>query len=165
MAGLGRANPGGEAVLCLVPRRPPLRLVAVMGAVAILLAVAIVALGLLWWPAAVVLLSAAAMAGGAGALSLWRCRKARQRLRQARPAGAWCLRNFASARPGAGRALLHEVCAEADRQSRVVYLDTAAAQLVEYYARSGFEVVATEVVCRGGRDVRLYRMVRRPRRR
>ncbi len=47
----------------------------------------------------------------------------------------------------------------------MIYLDTAAPQLVEYYASSGFEVAATELVCRGGRDVRLYRMVRRPRRR
>ena len=148
-----------------MPPRPPLRLVAVMGGVAILLAVVFVILGLLWWPAAVVLLSAAGVVGGAGALNLWRCRKARRRLRKARPAGAWCLRNFASAGPGAGRALLHQVCAEARREARVVYLDTAAPQLVEYYASSGFEVVAAELVRRGGRDVRLYRMVRRPRRR
>lgn len=165
VAGLGQVDSAGEAVLCLVPARPPLRLVAVMGAVAVLVAVALVALSSLWWPTTVVLLSAAGVVGGAGALSLWRSRQARRRLRQALPAGAWCLRNFASARPGAGRALLHQVCAEADREVRVIYLDTAAPQLVEYYARSGFEVAATELVCRRGRRVRLYRMVRRPRRR
>ena len=59
VAGLGQVDSAGEAVLCLVPPRPPLRLVAVMGAVAVPLAVVLVALGLLWWPAAVVLLGAA----------------------------------------------------------------------------------------------------------
>ncbi len=75
VAGLGQVDTAGEAVLCLVPPRPPLRLLAVMGAVAILLAVVLVILGVLWWPAAVVLLSAAGLVGGAGALNLWRCRQ------------------------------------------------------------------------------------------
>ena len=133
-AGLGRVDPAGEAVLCLVPPRPPLRLVAVMAGVAVVLAAALVGLGLWWWPALVAVASAAVLAGVAGALSVWRSRRARWRLRRARPGGAWCLRNFASARPGAGRALLERVCAEADQEGRALWLDTAAPRLVEYYA-------------------------------
>ena len=163
VGGVGHVDPAGEAVLCLVPPRPPLRLVALMAGVAVVLAVPLVGLGLLWWPALLVVVSAAGLAGVAGAVSLGRSRTARRRLRRARPGGAWCLRNFASARPGAGRALLERVCVEADHEGRVLWLDTAAPRLVEYYARSGFEVAAAEVVHRRGEPLRLYRMVRRPR--
>lgn len=162
VGGLGRVSGDGDAVLTLVPPRPPLGLVAVMVAVAGVAALATVGLVTWWPPAAMVLAGSASVAGLAGVVSWWRRQGARRRLRAVRPAGAWCVRNFASRRAGAGRALLAQVCEEADRKGRPLYLDTVAPRLVAYYRDLGFELVATELVHRSGGRVELHRMVRWP---
>ena len=71
-------------------------------------------------------------------------------------------------RPGAGRALLDQVCAEATGRGHVLYLDTVALHddpasgLVGYYQRSGFVVAAKAWVEYGGAPQWKVRMVRNP---
>ena len=86
------------------------------------------------------------------------------KLREAEPAGGWLVHNFAgdAEHPGAARPLLDAVCADADVRGRVLYLDTLAPRLVEYYQAVGFEVAATVPAVYAGEAVVVTRMVRRP---
>lgn len=164
VSGHGRVGDGGEAVLCLRPQRPSPRLLA-LGLVALVTPfIVLVALASMSLVLAVVL--ATVMLGGGlavlvgVALTLARSRAARSQLRRARPASGWYLHSFASARPGAGRALLDRVCAEADAAGRVLYLDASARKLIDYYKESGFTPVVTVVVGRGPGSEKVTRMAR-----
>ena len=86
------------------------------------------------------------------------------KLGEPKPEGGWLVHNFAgdAPRPGAGRALLDAVCAEADACGRVLYLDTVPARLVEYYREAGFEVAASVRAVYAGQAAVVTRMVRRP---
>lgn len=79
-----------------------------------------------------------------------------------KPATGWYLHNFVGdqRQPGAGRKLLAAICADADRRSRTLYLDTSVPQLVDYYLEFGFEVVAEAPMAARGRAWTVFRMVR-----
>ncbi len=160
--GLGRVEERGRAVLCLNPPRPPARFVAVVVAAELAGIVPLVVLGTLWWPlAAAVILGV--LAALMPALRLrWACGSGNRRLREAKPPGGWQVRNFAGdpAHPGAGAALLKQVCAEADDERRVLYLDTTPARLVEYYEDFDFEPRAMVAMGWGPGPATVTRMVR-----
>jgi hypothetical protein len=160
--GLGRIEARGRAVLCLNPPRTPARFVAVVVAAELAAIVPLVVLAALWWP-----LAAGVMLGVLAALTpalrlRWACRSGDRRLRKAKPPGGWQVRNFAGdpAHPGAGAALLEEVCAEADDARRVLWLDTTPERLVEYYERFHFEPRAKVAMAWGPGPATLTRMVR-----
>ena len=173
--GLGRVGPGRAAVACLrPPRRWTVRLA--LAHVLVLVVIPVVAvrvLETLWPPLWMLILApvAAMLAYGARTRRFdHRGRAARELLAQATPPRAWHLYNLAGdpRRPGAGRVLLEQLCAEADDHRRVLYLDTIAPadpeleSLVGYYERSRFVVVAEAPVEYGGVPLRKVRMVRHP---
>jgi hypothetical protein len=88
----------------------------------------------------------------------------RRDLAHVTPRHACHVRNFAGDENhrGAGRELLGAVCAEADGAGRVLYLDTVAERLVEYYGEFGFEERAVADLARGRGGLRLHRMIRDP---
>ena len=161
--GLGVADADGRAVACLAPPRMSdrPRLVMVVVGVVIVGAGAAVVL-MVWWPLFVVMAAAWALIVVPAGVVAWRCRAGERRLGEHRPPGGWGVRNFAAdaRHRGAGRALLTSVCADADRQGRVLYLDTTAARLVDYYRGFGFEVVASEEMRSGRTAWTVFRMVR-----
>lgn len=164
VSGHGRVGHGGDAVLCLRPPRPSPRLLAVglvalVGPFVVLVALASMSLLLAVALATVMLGGGLAVLVGV-ALTLARSRAARSQLRRARPASGWYLHSFASARPGAGRVLLERVCAEADAAGRVLYLDTSAPELIDYYEESGFTPAVTVVVGRAPASEKVTRMAR-----
>ncbi len=160
--GLGRVEERGRAVLCLVPSRLPPRFVAVVIGVGLVGTVPLYAVAILWWPLAL----AAVVAGGAAVVAglrlVWANRSGAHQLREAKPPGGWQVRNFAAdpAHPGAGAALLKQVCAEADDARRVLYLDTTPARLVEYYEDFDFEPRAVVAMGWGPGPATVTRMVR-----
>jgi hypothetical protein len=167
-SGLGHVEVGGDddmagGGLCLDPGRPALRVVAI-GFVALAAAfMGLVGLGDVW-PTPTLYLALVVLVGGVIFLvsvvfTVARSWGARQGLRQAKPSGSWHLHSFASARPGAGAALLDRVRGEAELAGRVVYLDTCEG-LVGYYRRFGFEPAATVMMRRDGRPATVVRMVR-----
>ena len=162
--GLGVSGAGGSAVLSLAPPRlrDKARVLAVVSAT-VAAAVGAIGVGLaLWWPATLPALAVWAAVMVPAVPVAWRCRAADRCLRQARPVGGWYVHNFAGdpRRPGAGRSLLGDVCAEADRRGRVLYLDTTVDRLVEYYRRFGFEVAAEVAMTARGLSWTAFRMVR-----
>ena len=164
--GLGVSGADGSAVLSLAPPRLPdkARVLAVISA-AVAATVGAVGVGLaLWWPATLPLLAVWAAVMVPAVPFSWRCRAADHRLRQARPVDGWYVHNFAgdARRPGAGRSLLADVCTQADRQGRVLYLDTSVDRLVEYYRQFGFEVAAQVAMAARGQSWTTFRMVRQP---
>ncbi len=164
VSGHGRVGHGGDAVLCLRPPRPSPRLLALgllalVGPFVVLVALASMSLLLAVVLATVMLGGGLAVLVGV-ALTLGRSRAARSQLRRARPASGWYLHSFASARPGAGRALLDRVCAEADAAGRVLYLDTLSRKLIDYYEKSGFTPAVKVVVGRGPASEKVTRMAR-----
>ena len=164
--GLGVSGAGGSAVLSLAPPRlrDKARVLAVVSA-AVAATVGAIGIGLaLWWPVTLPVLAVwAAVMVPAMPVSL-RCRAADRRLRQARPVDGWYVHNFAGdpRQRGAGRSLLGDVCAEADRRGRVLYLDTTVDRLVEYYRQFGFEVAAEVAMTARGLSWTAFRMVRQP---
>jgi hypothetical protein len=94
----------------------PLLVVAVVGFVAVMLAVALPMVR-----------------------SQWATREPRRRLRALRPAKPyWLIVSMASTEPGQGAELLDQIGAEADRKGWVLVLEAATSGLVKYYARFGF---------------------------
>lgn len=162
--GLGIADVHGTAVLCSSPPRlrDRVRLVLVMGAVVLVGAAGAMAILIVWWPLLVVAAAAWLVVMAPASLLAWRCREPERRLRSARPVGGWCIRNFAAdtGHRGAGRNLLAAVCAKADDDGRVLYLDTSAPQLVGYYRQFGFAVVASEALRSGHHVWTVFRLVR-----
>ena len=172
--GRGRVGSGGAAVVCL--RRPGWSLRYGLACFVILAAIpALVgaALELVWAPLGLlILVPVAAML--AYAVHVGRFNRQERAttvlLDQAVPPGAWYLYNLAAdrQRPGAGRALLDQVCAEAKGRGDVLYLDTvsphdnSAGGLVGYYQRAGFVVRAKARVEYGGTPHWKIRMVRNP---
>lgn len=164
--GLGVSGVGASAVLSLAPPRlrDKARVLAVVSA-AVAATVGAIGIGLaLWWPVTLPVLVVWAAVMVPGVPFSWHCRAADRRLRQARPPGGWYVHNFAAdaRRPGAGRTLLGDVCAQADRQGRVLYLDTSVDRLVEYYRGFGFEVAAQVAMAARGLSWTAFRMVRQP---
>ena len=164
--GLGVSGAGGSAVLSLAPPRlrDKARVLAVVSA-AVAAAVGAIGVGLaLWWPVTLPALAVWTAVMVPAVLVSWRCRAGDRRLREARPVGGWYVHNFAGdpRRPGAGRSLLGDVCAEADRQGRVLYLDTTVDRLVEYYRQLDFEVAASVPMAARGLSWTAFRMVRQP---
>lgn len=164
--GLGRLYDNGAAVLCLQPPRlrSAGRLVAVLGAVMVAGGSIGGALALVWPPLVAAPVVALGLFCTHAQRFSWRHRVLNRQLRDALPAGAWHLHNFAAdpGRPGAGRVLLEEVCAEADRRGWVLYLDTVVARLVDYYGEAGFAVVAVAAAWYAGETLTITRMVRVP---
>lgn len=164
--GLGVTGAGGSAVLSLAP--PRLRDKAGVAAVVsatVAASVGAIGVGLaLWWPVTLPVLAVWTAVMVPAVPVSWRCRAADRRLRQARPVGGWYVHNFAgdARRPGAGRSLLGDVCAQADSQGRVLYLDTSVDRLVEYYRQLDFEVAAAVPMAARGLSWTTYRMVRQP---
>ncbi len=172
--GRGRMGSGGAAVVCL--RRPGWNLrygLAYFVILAAIPALAGAALELVWAPLALLMLVlVAAMLAYAVHVGRFhrRERATTALLDQVVPPGAWYLYDLAGDRhrPGAGRALLDQVCAEATGHGHVLYLDTVALHddpasgLVGYYQRSGFVVAAKAWVEYGGAPQWKVRMVRNP---
>ncbi len=165
-AGVGEVDEAGMAVLCLQPPRlrdAPRLVVAFAGFMAAGIVLASV-LDAIWspllWFYGLALVALCARVG----LNRWRDRAVRRALDEAEPADAWYLHNFARhpEHRGAGWALLAQVLARADCQEWTIYLDTVVPDLVEYYARAGFEVAAIVPAAYEGKDVVVTRMVRPP---
>ena len=166
-AGMGRVDHRGTAVVWWEPpalRQAP-RLFVVLGLFMVAGASVGWLVGLVWPPLlgvyAVALVGLCAWARWAS----WRDRAVAAQLRRAAPKNGWHIHNFAgdAEHRGAGRALLDQVCAEADALGRVLYLDTVVPRLVRYYGDAGFEVVASVEARYAGEAVVVTRMVRRPR--
>lgn len=166
VGGLGVADPGGHAVLLMTsPRwRDRGRLVVVVGAVSLVVAVLVGIAALVWWPL-LLPVGVAWMVVTVPALQMSRrCRLADRQLNAVRPRDGWYLHSFAGDRgsPGAGRELLRAVCVTADREGQVLYLDTSSGRLVDYYRQAGFEMAAEAAMVVGARTWKATRMVRRP---
>lgn len=161
--GFGVVGEGGHAVVCLTPPRyrDKLRFLGVAGAMVLAVSACLVVGIRLWWPLAIPAVVLWAMVMVPAMAFSWQCRAAGRALREVRPAGAWSLRNFAGdpRYPGAGRALLVAVCAEADRRGQVMYLDTSVRHLVDYYREFGFEV-AVEAAMPADATWTVSRMIR-----
>ena len=165
--GLQVADASGHACVSVGPPRlfDAPRLAAVVGAVTVVGgAVGFLVLAM-WWPALVLVGAVWAVVVVPAGVVAWRCRDADRRLRQHRLADGWSVRAFAAdpRHPGAGRALLASVCAEADAHGRVLNLETTAARLVDYYyCQVGFELVASEDLRAGPTRWTVFHMVRQP---
>ena len=162
LLGEWRCNPSGTAV-CSVSRGSAATRVKAALAIAVLLAVAVllVAFENVTWPIVIVLAIAACLwlpiirRSAAGI-------RPRRQLRRAHPAGRTVLvHTVASIEPGAGRALLEELNAEADRRGWTLTLDAANEPLADYYARLGYVALAEPVQMPSGE--RSVPMARRPR--
>jgi hypothetical protein len=87
---------------------------------------------------------------------------ARRRLRRARPPGPLVVvHTVASIEPGAGRALLEKVNAEADAKGWTMTLDAANETLARYYIQLGYQVLGPPVLMPYGE--RVVPMIRHPR--
>lgn len=164
--GLGVAGEDDHAVLCLSPprRRDRARLFGLVAATALVVVACFIVGIVVWWPLAIPAVVLWAMVMVPAVPFSWRCRPGDRVLRAVRPPHGWYLHSFASAplHPGAGRALLAVVCAEADRRGRVLYLDTSAERLVEYYREFGFDVAAEASMAVRGAAWTVRRMSRQP---
>ncbi|MDQ6798852.1 MAG: hypothetical protein M3011_12710 [Actinomycetota bacterium] len=177
--GLARVWDEGAAAVCWRPpyRRQKIRyLGVVVGLVVVVIAVLVVVPGMVigdnglafvLYFGALGLCVLALFVGLAKALVAQVCLRRRlraqdRRLEAARPRHGWCLYNFVGnpERRGEARLLLAEVCAEADRRRRVLYLDTVVPRLVTYYSELGFRPVADVDVELAGEAMVIYRMVR-----
>ena len=166
LAGFACVHPDGVAVISVVPphRREQRRFFLVILAHDVPIVAALAVALAWWWPAAVAALAAMGLMMAAVAVGERRPRPVRARMAAVTPSDAHHVRNFFAdaAHKGAGRTVLHAVCRQADEAGHVLYLDTVADRLVDYYGEFGFQVRATEAVARGGETVLSRRMVREP---
>ncbi len=166
LAGFASVHPDGVAVISVVPphRRQQRRFFLVILAHDIPVVAALAVALAWWWPAAVAGLAAMGLVMTAVAVGEHRPKPVRARMAAVTPSDAHHVRNFFAdaAHKGAGRTVLDAVCRQADEAGHVLYLDTVAERLVDYYAEFGFTVRATEVLTRGGETVLCRRMVREP---
>jgi hypothetical protein len=166
LAGFVCVHPEGCAVISVVPphRRDQRRFFLVILAHDVPVAAALAVALVWWWPAAVAGLVAMGLVMAAVAAGERRPGPVRARMAAVTPSCAHQVRNFFAdaAHKGAGRMVLGAVCRQADEAGHVLYLDTVAGRLVDYYAEFGFEVRATEALPRGGETVSCRRMVREP---
>ncbi len=176
-----RANGSGTAVCGLTGARAPRRRLA---AAAVWLVVGVAALAgwvgwvALWSELGLVIVPALTFLGFVGLMLLlgWRAvrvGKAKSKLGKLKchdalsAHGLWACPTYrvevhmvASEEPGAGRALLAEVAAEADRNGWALVLDAANDRLSTYYRGLGFEPIGPAADMPFGE--RVTRMVRQP---
>lgn len=155
-----RADPAGTAVLCLGGASSAPRVKA--GVVGVLGAAVLLAVELVAWPVAAVLVAALVWVYLPIVRTGLRDRAARRVLRRARPAGPHVVvvHTVASVEPPAGARLLAELNTEADGKGWTLVLDAANVRLADYYTRLGY--LATSHPVRMSSGELSVPMVRRP---
>ena len=133
-----RADPDGAAVCSVGTRSPVVKAKAIAAATVVLgILGGLIVTASITWPVVVGLVGVDVLYWPLARRSL-RGIGVRRQLARARPVGAVLVHTVASRQPGAGRALLDQVNAEADRRGWTLVLDAANERLASYYSELGF---------------------------